>query len=137
MDTHALCTSRRVLDAVLREDVFQDIMYLAGLQDVGFVKASFIPPMLLVRTEKPTEGQDWLYELLCGGLHKISSCGGRRYIALRMRSWLGKHRNGRPTPHNPHQACNSLSSSSAVESSFSEERIVSDEHWQPAAADPP
>src|SRR5262245_7311295 len=70
---------------------------LAGLQDVGFVKASFIPPMLLVRTEKPTEGQDWLYELLCGGLHKISSCGGRRYVVLRMRSWLGKHRNGRPT----------------------------------------
>jgi hypothetical protein len=36
-------------------------------------KASFIPPMLLVRTEKLPEGNDWLYEILCGRPHKISS----------------------------------------------------------------
>jgi hypothetical protein len=27
-------------------------------------------------------------------------CGVRRYAALGMRLWLGRHTNGRPTPHN-------------------------------------
>jgi hypothetical protein len=35
-------------------------------------KARFIEPMLLLRTDKLPEGKDWLYEILCGGLHKIS-----------------------------------------------------------------
>jgi hypothetical protein len=36
-------------------------------------KASFISPMLLVRTEKLPEGDNWLYELLCGRPHNNSS----------------------------------------------------------------
>src|SRR5215467_412805 len=35
-------------------------------------KASFIPPMLLLRIEKLPEGANWLYETLCGLTHKIS-----------------------------------------------------------------
>ena len=39
---------------------------LSGLPKAG---ANFIPPMLLLRTERLPEGASWLYELLCGGPH--------------------------------------------------------------------
>jgi ATP-dependent DNA ligase len=35
-------------------------------------KASFIPPMLLVRTEKLPEGENWLYELKLDGYRSPS-----------------------------------------------------------------
>jgi hypothetical protein len=37
------------------------------------VKATFIEPMLLLRTEKLPEGADWQYELLCGPPHRSAS----------------------------------------------------------------
>jgi hypothetical protein len=43
-------------------------------------KASFISPMLLVRTERLPEGRNWLYELLCGGPHFF--CGALSYVTL-------------------------------------------------------
>jgi hypothetical protein len=36
------------------------------------IKAAFIEPMLLLRTEKLREGADWLDEILCGPPHNIS-----------------------------------------------------------------
>jgi ATP-dependent DNA ligase len=48
------------------------------------IKASFIPPMLLVRTEKLPEGQDWLYELKLDGYRSIAfKTGGKVYLRSR------------------------------------------------------
>jgi bifunctional non-homologous end joining protein LigD len=46
---------------------------------------SFIPPMLLVRTEKLPEGQDWLYELKLDGYRSIAFKTGRK-VHLRSRN---------------------------------------------------
>jgi DNA ligase D-like protein (predicted ligase) len=47
-------------------------------------KASFIPPMLLVRTEKLPEGKDWLYELKLDGYRSIAfKTGGKVYLRSR------------------------------------------------------
>ena len=47
-------------------------------------KASFIPPMLLVRTEKLPEGNDWLYELKFDGYRSIAfKTGGKIYLRSR------------------------------------------------------
>jgi DNA ligase D-like protein (predicted ligase) len=47
-------------------------------------KASFIPPMLLVRTEKLPEGEDWLYELKLDGFRSIAfKTGGKVYLRSR------------------------------------------------------
>jgi len=45
---------------------------------------SFIPPMLLVRTEKLPEGQDWLYELKLDGYRSIAfKTGGKVHLRSR------------------------------------------------------
>jgi DNA ligase D-like protein (predicted ligase) len=47
-------------------------------------KASFIPPMLLVRTEKLPEGNDWLYELKFDGYRSIAfKTSGKIYLRSR------------------------------------------------------
>jgi len=47
-------------------------------------KASFIPPMLLVRTEKLPEGNDWLYELKFDGYRSVAfKTGGKIYLRSR------------------------------------------------------
>jgi ATP-dependent DNA ligase len=47
-------------------------------------KASFIPPMLLVRTEKLPEGENWLYELKLDGYRSIAfKTGGKVYLRSR------------------------------------------------------
>src|SRR5262245_44719296 len=47
-------------------------------------KASFIPPMLLVRTERLPEGNDWLYELKFDGYRSIAfKTGGKIYLRSR------------------------------------------------------
>jgi len=47
-------------------------------------KASFIPPMLLVRAEKLPEGNDWLYELKFDGYRSIAfKTGGKIYLRSR------------------------------------------------------
>jgi ATP-dependent DNA ligase len=46
--------------------------------------ASFIPPMLLVRTEKLPESEDWLYELKLDGFRSIAfKTGGKVYLRSR------------------------------------------------------
>jgi DNA ligase D-like protein (predicted ligase) len=51
---------------------------------VDKTKASFIPPMLLVRTEKLPQGQDWLYELKLDGYRSVAlKTGGRVYLRSR------------------------------------------------------
>jgi len=48
------------------------------------IEASFIPPMLLVRTEKLPEGHDWLYELKLDGYRSIAfKTGGKVYLRSR------------------------------------------------------
>src|SRR5262249_28758993 len=47
-------------------------------------KASFIPPMLLVRTDKLPEGEDWLYELKLDGYRSVAfKTGGKVYLRSR------------------------------------------------------
>jgi bifunctional non-homologous end joining protein LigD len=47
-------------------------------------KASFIPPMLLVRTEKLPGGENWLYELKFDGYRSIAfKTGGKVYLRSR------------------------------------------------------
>jgi hypothetical protein len=43
------------------------------LESLPKAKATFIEPMLLLRTGALPEAAEWLYELLCGGPHNISS----------------------------------------------------------------
>lgn len=43
------------------------------LKSMPKAKAGFVEPMLLLRTEAPPEGAEWIYELLCGGPHNNSS----------------------------------------------------------------
>jgi DNA ligase D-like protein (predicted ligase) len=51
---------------------------------VDKTKASFIPPMLLVRTERLPEGDDWLYELKLDGYRSIAfKTGGKVYLRSR------------------------------------------------------
>jgi DNA ligase D-like protein (predicted ligase) len=46
--------------------------------------ASFIPPMLLVRTEKLPQGEDWLYELKLDGFRSVAfKTGGKVYLRSR------------------------------------------------------
>src|SRR5262245_63372836 len=44
--------------------------YLSGVTDK--TRASFIPPMLLLRTEKLPEGANWLYELKLDGYRCVA-----------------------------------------------------------------
>jgi bifunctional non-homologous end joining protein LigD len=47
-------------------------------------KASFIQPMLLVPTEKLSEGENWLYELKLDGYRAIAfKAGGKVYLRSR------------------------------------------------------
>jgi ATP-dependent DNA ligase len=47
-------------------------------------KASFISPMLLVRTEKLPEGDNWLYELKLDGFRSIAfKTGGKVHLRSR------------------------------------------------------
>jgi bifunctional non-homologous end joining protein LigD len=47
-------------------------------------KASFIPPMLLVRREKLPEGENWLYELKFDAYRSIAfKTGGKVYLRSR------------------------------------------------------
>src|SRR6478672_10140534 len=47
-------------------------------------KASFIPPMLLLRTEKLPEGANWLYELKLDGFRSIAfKTSGKVYLRSR------------------------------------------------------
>jgi hypothetical protein len=48
-------------------------------------KARFFEPMLLLNTSSLPEGEEWEYEILCGGLHKIS------YVAHSI-MWLHRSR---------------------------------------------
>jgi DNA ligase D-like protein (predicted ligase) len=51
---------------------------------VDKTKASFIPPMLLVRTERLPDGDDWLYELKLDGYRSIAfKTGGKVYLRSR------------------------------------------------------
>src|SRR5688572_447935 len=47
-------------------------------------KVSFIPPMLLLRTEKLTEGSQWLYEIKLDGYRAVAfKTDGRVYLRSR------------------------------------------------------
>src|SRR5688572_10478305 len=47
-------------------------------------KASFIPPMLLLRTEKLPEGAEWIYQIKVDGYRGIAfQTGGKVYLRSR------------------------------------------------------
>src|SRR5262245_38783890 len=56
--------------------------YLSGVTDK--TRASFIPPMLLLRTEKLPEGANWLYELKLDGYRCVAfKTGGKIHLRSR------------------------------------------------------
>ena len=46
----------------------------ARLESLPRTQASFIEPMECLSVSKLPEGSQWIWEILCGGPHKISPC---------------------------------------------------------------
>jgi hypothetical protein len=66
-------------------------------------EASFIEPMECLSVSKLPEGDRWIWEILCGGPHRLllwcpTLCGAGDEV------WLQMHAGGSPTPHNSYQS---------------------------------
>src|ERR1700732_2153765 len=65
---------------------------LERLKSLPSKKAAFAEPMECLAVSRLPGGPQWLWEILCGGPHKIS--GARCYVALGTGLRLGMHVNG-------------------------------------------